>query len=120
MASKRTAFVGVLGTALITLTVLATGNVPAPTFGDPLPGLSNDRVARLAAGQEAFEEKEDAADGLGPVFNDVSCASCHSVGATGGGSETLETRFGRIVNGVFDPLSQFGGSLIQTTGIGQF
>ena len=38
--------------------------------------------------------------------------------AAGGASTILETRFGRILNGKFDPMSEFGGSLIQTTGIG--
>ena len=63
---------------------------------------------------------EDAEDGLGPVFNDVSCAACHSQAATGGGSSVLETRFGRSSHGVFDPLANLGGSLIQSNGIGQF
>jgi CxxC motif-containing protein (DUF1111 family) len=66
-------------------------------------------------------------EGLGPVFNEASCVACHNVGATGGGSTRLETRFGLTVNGVFDPLDGFGasglslgGSLIQDHGIGFF
>ncbi len=63
---------------------------------------------------------ETVEDGLGPVFNDVSCASCHSLPAVGGGSAILETRFGKMTNGQFDPLAQFGGSLIQSQGIGYY
>ena len=39
--------------------------------------------------------------------------------ATGGGSALLETRFGaRTASGAFDPLTKYGGSLIQANGIG--
>src|SRR5205085_3012384 len=51
-------------------------------------------------------------------FNGTSCAGCHAGGATGGGGDTVETRFGKITNGAFDPMPAEGGSLIQTTGIG--
>lgn len=87
-------------------------------FGDPMRGLSPDELQRFNEGQAVFEAIEEAAEGLGPVFNGTSCGGCHSIGATGGGSETLETRFGTAVNGVFDPLADLGGSLIQTDGIG--
>jgi CxxC motif-containing protein (DUF1111 family) len=120
MRRNRAACASVLGRTIGTLALLAMGGNPPPQFGDPLPGLNADQLARFQAGKAAFEEEEDEADGLGPVFNDVSCVNCHFVGNTGGGSETLETRFGRLVNGVFDPLSELGGSLIQVSGIGQF
>jgi CxxC motif-containing protein (DUF1111 family) len=90
----------------------------AAEFGDPLRGLTPAELERFLAGREAFEEIETAADGLGPVFNGTSCAGCHNVGATGGGSEIVETRFGTTTNGVFDPLTRLGGSLIQSEGIG--
>jgi CxxC motif-containing protein (DUF1111 family) len=105
-------------TWLMPLMGLALSRAATGDFGDPIPGLSPDQLRRFTDGRAAFEEVEEAADGLGPVFNGTSCASCHSVGATGGGSERLETRFGRSVDGVFDPLTTLGGSLIQTTGIG--
>jgi CxxC motif-containing protein (DUF1111 family) len=49
------------------------------------------------------------------VFNDVSCAACHSVPAIGGASGTVEMRFGTPTG---DPLSALGGPLIQVNGIG--
>lgn len=97
---------------------LGGGRAAATGFGDPLPGLSAEERARFDAGKDAFEEVETPADGLGPVFNGTACVGCHSVGGTGGGSETVETRFGTITGGVFDPLAAHGGSLIQTDGIG--
>ena len=75
---------------------------------------------RFVAGHDNFESVETVPGGLGPVFNNTSCAICHSSPATGGGSTTLETRFGRMLNGQFDPMTEFGGSLIQSQGIGLF
>ena len=87
-------------------------------FGGPLGGLTAAERARFTAGRQTFKEVEGVADGLGPVFNADSCAACHNVGATGGGSERVETRFGRTVSGAFDPMTSQGGSLIQAQGIG--
>ena len=103
---------------LVPLILSLTGSAAAADFGDPLDGLSADEQQRFADGLAAFEEIETAADGLGPIFNGTSCAGCHNVGATGGGSATVETRFGTLIDGVFDPLVEFGGSLIQKDGIG--
>lgn len=90
-----------------------------PDFGDPLPGLTADQLSRFEDGKADFTDIETVQTGLGPVFNDVSCGNCHSVPAVGGGSPKLETRYGTITNGVFDPLTRFGGSLIHSQGIGQ-
>ena len=87
--------------------------------GDPLPGLAQADQDRFAAGKDDFEEEETPESGLGPVFNETSCARCHTDPAVGGGSALVETRFGaRTAGGTFDPLKQFGGSLIQAKGIG--
>ena len=67
------------------LTILATLAV--------LPGWSQaqDAKAVVAAGKELFERQFVAGepinaggDGLGPVFNHVSCVACHQQGGTGG------------------------------------
>jgi CxxC motif-containing protein (DUF1111 family) len=91
-----------------------------PTFGDPFAGLSSANQALFVAGQANFESPDTPASGLGPVFNNTPCAACHSVGAVGGGSALLETRYGTVTNGVFNPLTQYGGSLIHARGIGTF
>src|SRR5262249_43866805 len=103
-----------LGAALITLALTVLGGQSAPNFGDPFPGRAADRQARSSAGTANFQTVETVPGGLGPVFNNPSCANCHSSPATGGGSTTLETRFGLTVNGQFNPLTQLGGSLIQS------
>lgn len=105
-------------TSLVDAVEKAVDTASATSFGEPLPGLSADLLARFDAGKEEFVQVETPADGLGPVFNEVSCAKCHLQGAIGGGGTLVETRFGkRNPGGTFDPLAQFGGSLIQTTGI---
>jgi hypothetical protein len=85
----------------VDLTSASTGlHVPLQArHGDPLPGLSEDEIARFEAGKEEFEEDETAEDGLGPVFNDTSCARCHTDPAVGGSSALVETgseRWGRM------------------------
>jgi CxxC motif-containing protein (DUF1111 family) len=93
---------------------------PATTqLGDPLPGLSSTNLGRFNDGLDQFTEVETIADGLGPVFNEDACSVCHTTPATGGSGARVETRFGTITAGMFDPLTQFGGSLIQSQGIGQ-
>jgi CxxC motif-containing protein (DUF1111 family) len=96
----------------------ASFGVARADFGDPLPGLTAAEQAEFAEGRDAFAEEDTPATGLGPVFNDVSCAACHNAAGLGGGSDRLETRFGRTENGVFDPLTAEGGSLKQDHGIG--
>lgn len=88
-----------------------------PGFGEPLPGLTREQLAGFHAGREAFEEEEGVADGVGPVFNDTSCAACHNGEATGGSSDVLSTQIGTTVGGRFDPLVRFGGPTIQRKGI---
>ena len=93
-------------------------NGPTPRagghLGDPLPGLTRDQLEDFIEGLGEFQAVEDAEGGLGPIFNNTSCAICHSVPAIGGSSASLVTRFGRTEGGHFDPLTQLGGSLLQS------
>lgn len=60
----------------------------------------------------AFEEREEAADGLGPIYNAQSCAECHQNPVTGGVSQIFELRAGHSgPDGTF--VAAPGGSLIQ-------
>jgi CxxC motif-containing protein (DUF1111 family) len=109
-----------LGAALIALALASVGGNSGPNFGDPLPGLTPDLQARFVAGQANFSGTDTPATGLGPVFNNTGCSQCHSTPVVGGGSAITETRYGTLTNGVFDPLTQYGGSLIHSQGIGLF
>jgi CxxC motif-containing protein (DUF1111 family) len=87
------------------------GNVAQ--FGDPLVGLTAAQLAAFTAGREEFESIETADGGLGPIYNNDSCAACHSAPLSGGASTTMVTRFGHTSNGKFDPMASAGGSLLQ-------
>jgi len=82
-------------------------------FGAPLAGLTLDQLAAFNAGREEFTNVETPEGGLGPIFNGRACVQCHNTPAPGGASPVNVTRFGRTVNGVFDPLESKGGSLLQ-------
>jgi CxxC motif-containing protein (DUF1111 family) len=120
MTSRRTSRAGLLVSAVTGLAVLMIGGRGQPKFGDPLQGLTPDLLARFQAGQTLFEKEFDPPGGLGPVFNNTACAKCHFDGAIGGGSGMLETRYGQVINGVFNPLTQFDGQLLHSMGIGLF
>ncbi len=88
-------------------------NARTPQFGDPLPGLTRRELQEFNDGKDDFEGVETEASGLGPIFNGFSCVICHSAPAVGGGSVFNVTRFGHTTNGVFNPLTSLGGSLLQ-------
>ncbi|MGH7679914.1 MAG: di-heme oxidoredictase family protein [Gemmatimonadaceae bacterium] len=54
----------------------------APPDGDvfdaPVEGLTDAEMAAFARGDAEFERQFAPNTGLGPIFNDVSCATCHS------------------------------------------
>jgi CxxC motif-containing protein (DUF1111 family) len=90
----------------------------AQGFGDPLAGLTAAQLQAFLDGKGEFEAIETPEEGLGPVFNEASCVVCHDAAATGGAGVRSETRFGRLTStGRFDPMTEFGGSLIQDHGI---
>jgi CxxC motif-containing protein (DUF1111 family) len=120
MTTRRVASLGIFGPAVAGLALLTMGSVSQPQFGDPLRGLSPALQARFQTGKAAFEREFDPQAGLGPVFNNTACAKCHDQGAVGGGSDTLETRYGQVINGVFNSLTQFDGQLLHSKGIGKF
>ena len=81
----------------ITITISAQQPVSLPEAPDGFDGLTNGSVlqADMDAASMQFQEVEaPAPNGLGPVFNDVSCVSCHQSPATGGASQILEFRAG--------------------------
>src|SRR5436190_7056351 len=84
-------------------------------FGKPLEGLTMQQRKLFRDGKAAFEQADDAAEGLGPIFNANSCVACHSVPAVGGTSALNETRAARVENGHYLELA--GGSLFQSTAI---
>ncbi len=89
----------------------------APDAGDvfdgPVDGLSPSELAAFVRGDEEFGRRFSAATGLGPIFNDVSCAACHS-GDGRGRPENALTRIGSPEDGMYASL---GGPQIQDRAI---
>ncbi len=70
----------------------------APSKGDlfdaPFPELSPELNLMFSRGDEAFGKAFTIDEGLGPIFNNVSCASCHS-GDGRGSKQNIFLRFSR-------------------------
>ena len=61
--------------------------------GGPIAGLTAEESEMFTVGLEDFSEEEDVAEGVGPRFNFVSCAGCHSQPAVGGTSPAANPLF---------------------------
>src|SRR2546422_9882658 len=65
----------------------------APTgFDDRSNGIADDSTHQ--ADQDAFDEVEEIADGLGPLYNAQACRECHQNPTSGGASQVTELRVG--------------------------
>mgnify|MGYP001603214152 CR=1 FL=1 len=106
----------IVGHVLIAGQALAVD--PQARMGQPLPGLIPSELTRFTAGKTAFQRIFSAAEGLGPILNQQSCASCHNNPVGGSGAISV-TRFGFFdeKGGGFDPLNSLGGSLLQSESI---
>ena len=87
-----------------------------PRMGEPILGLDRGQFERFERGRDAFDRIFEAKDGLGPVFNHISCSACHDEPRGGAGRITV-TRAGRLDKFGFDPLVELGGSLFQEDAI---
>ena len=86
------------GAGLVAALACARRQSPAATAepGLPLPGLAASLVRRFEQGRALFRDRFTPARGLGPLFNEDRCSSCHdlpSLGGTGVESELKATRF---------------------------
>ena len=89
--------------------LLTTKPDPSERFDAPLPGLSNGELGDFQDGHVQFRKAFSIADGLGPIFNNVSCASCHSGDGRGLPQNTLT----RISRDATDLAVDLGGPQIQ-------
>ena len=89
----------------------------APTDGDvfdaPIEGMSDAEMAAFARGDAEFERQFAPNTGLGPIFNDVSCATCHS----GDGRGQLRNALTRIGSDADSFQNSIGGPQIQDKAI---
>jgi CxxC motif-containing protein (DUF1111 family) len=111
--SIRTAIAtAILAWLAVSCGMMTTAPDPADVLDGPLDGLSPGELAAFAEGDEQFERPFAAADGLGPIFNNVSCALCHS-GDGRGRPENILVRFSRGT----DLLEDEGGPQLQDRAI---
>jgi CxxC motif-containing protein (DUF1111 family) len=110
--------VRIVGTVLVCLWMFGVSSTPqvSTTGFTEAPAAFDNRTNGHVAQEEfdelkeVFEEVDEIADGLGPVYNAQSCAECHQNPVTGGISQITELRVGRLLDGVFT--DRPGGSLI--------
>jgi CxxC motif-containing protein (DUF1111 family) len=86
----------------------AFDNAPVPGF---FPGTTAQQQTAFNDAKLVFEERDDIAKGLGPVYNAQSCAECHQNPVTGGISQITEFRAGHL-DGAGNFVDAVGGSLI--------
>ncbi|MFT4711079.1 MAG: CxxC motif-containing protein (DUF1111 family) [Planctomycetota bacterium] len=105
--------------AALIMAPAAMGQDLQPRMGEPLDGLSAAQYQRFQDGLIEFNTILNIQDGLGPIFNDNSCATCHANPTTGGAGAKVVTRFGVAATATtpFDDLASLGGSLKQEQGI---
>ncbi len=89
------------------------GTGTQPAMGDPLPGLTAEELSRFEIGKVSFDRDFTVPEGLGPIFNQDGCGSCHNV-PLGGPGTILEVRAAMLSKGGYDLLESLGGPLFQT------
>lgn len=98
--------IAIFAAALIVAITVPTGTAQSQTeapagFDNQTNGFTDQ--ATFDADRAAFEQREEIADGLGPVYNAQSCSECHQNPVTGGISQIFELRVGRGSNAVTTP-----------------
>src|ERR1700730_9732808 len=97
-----------------TSTVEGHGATEAPRgFDNVFNGFGSQ--TQFNADKLIFEERDDIAKGLGPVYNAQSCAECHQNPVTGAISQVTELRAGHFDG--FNFIDHPGGSLINDRAI---
>lgn len=113
MHTGRAAVAALVALAALGCDALTTGAPdPGDVFDSPLPGLTSTELAAFARGDREFGRPFSISEGLGPIFNNVSCASCHS----GDGRGVLSNVLTRFSLGS-DPALSLGGPQIQDRAI---
>ncbi|HEV8608310.1 MAG TPA: di-heme oxidoredictase family protein [Tepidisphaeraceae bacterium] len=103
----------VVGALLLSL-LLCGCERKQPELGEPLANLTPEQRAQFQEGKTVFQRVFVPEDGLGPLFNSVSCAECHEHPVLGGAGDEVEVHATRFVApDDCDPLFQEGGPVIQ-------
>jgi CxxC motif-containing protein (DUF1111 family) len=104
----------VLVALLVTPVAFAVVATEAPAGYDNLTN-GFEAQAQMDLDRAKFDEVEQIADGLGPVYNAQSCRECHQNPVSGSSSQILEVRAGSTDGYTFT--DHIGGSLIHSRAI---
>lgn len=86
------------------------------TLDGPIEGLTPAENKAFLDGAEYFDQVFTTETGLGPIYVQSSCATCHaSVGK--GHPATRLIRFNKKTGSVYDPMIAFGGPQLQNSSI---
>ena len=89
--------------------------VEAPA-GTPLPGITTYESEQFVLGQALFNRTFTPEEGLGPLFNQVSCSSCHDLPTSGGhGAEPVTKVSDFDEHTKCNLLKEDGGDLLQAS-----
>jgi CxxC motif-containing protein (DUF1111 family) len=118
LAPTRATFPARATAAVMALTGFAACSPPATDVarpaGEPLPGLTQAQLARFEEGRRYFEKQWTPEEGLGPLYMQAGCGSCHDLPTIGGaGVEMLKEATRWDSAGGCDNLPEEGGPLIQ-------
>ncbi|MGH7597412.1 MAG: di-heme oxidoredictase family protein [bacterium] len=93
-------------------TLLTEATEPHTTLEEPFDELTPAELAAFARGDAAFEEEFTGESGLGPIFNNTACGSCHPGDGRAHPSAVFKL-FGRTQASGFDLLAELGGPQLQ-------
>ena len=105
--------------ALLLLALAGCASIEAPLVegepGAPLSGLTDEHLLRFREGRALFNRAFTPEEGLGPIFNQARCVSCHDLPESGGHGAEPVTRISHYDPATgCDPLTRVGGSLLQS------
>lgn len=114
--------------ALVLLCMIGAGACkkmlpPAPrdeeVLAGTVPGLTQQQELEHLVGDENFAKVFSREEGLGPIYVQTSCASCHAANGKGHPSNVI-TRFARVQGTVVDYLTNQGGPQLQNKAISNY
>lgn len=96
--------------------------IAAQETGGQQPSSASNTSALIARGELLFSTSFTPSQGLGPLYNNTSCAGCHSTPSKGGmGPEGIgsATRVGRLTTSGFDPMVGRGGPIARARSVSE-